>query len=104
MRARVAHLDGRLDGVQLLHAREQIPRWLPTRLNERYQPALRLAEVVLRNCSAEAGLGVVRVAAFVVSMWQVFVTTALTEALRCLPRRDPWAVPELAGHPASRQD
>lgn len=88
VRARLAHLDGRLDGVQLLHAREQIPGWLPTRLNDRYQPALRLAEVVLRNCSAEAGPGGVRVAAFVVSMWQVFedfVTTALTEALRCYP-------------------
>lgn len=88
VRARLAHLDGRLNGVQQLHAREQIPRWLPTRLNDRYQPALRLAEVVLRNCSAEAGMGGVRVAAFVVSMWQVFedfVTTALTEALRRYP-------------------
>jgi 5-methylcytosine-specific restriction enzyme subunit McrC len=88
VRARLAHLDGRLDGVQLLHAREQIPRWLQSRLNERYQPALRLAEVVLRNCSAEAGPGGVRVAAFVVSMWKVFedfVTTALTEAMRSYP-------------------
>lgn len=88
VRARLAHLDGRLDGVQLLHAHEQIPRWLPSRLNERYQPALRLAEVVLRNCSAEPGAGGVRVAAFVVSMWRVFedfVTTALTEALRRYP-------------------
>lgn len=88
VRARLAHLDGRLNGVQHLRAGEQIPRWLPTRLNDRYQPALRLAEVVLRNCSAEAGPGDVRVAAFVVSMWQVFedfVTTALTEALRCYP-------------------
>lgn len=88
VRARLAHLDGRLDGVQLLHAREQIPRWLSTRLNERYQPALRLAEVVLRNCSAEAGPGGVRIAAFVVSMWQVFedfVATSLTEALRRYP-------------------
>lgn len=85
VRARLAHLDGRLEVVQLMHAREPIPRWQPSRLNERYQPALRLAEVVLRNCSAEAGPGGVRVAAFVVSMWKVFedfVTTALTEALR----------------------
>lgn len=88
VRARLAHLDGRLDGVQLLHTREQMPRWPPSRLNERYQPALRLAEVVLRNCSAEAGPGGVRVAAFVVSMWKVFedfVTTALIEALRRYP-------------------
>ena len=88
VRARLAHLDGRLEGVQLPRAREQIPRWQPSRLNEHYQPALRLAEVVLRNCSAEAGPGGVRVAAFVVSMWKVFedfVTTALTEALRRYP-------------------
>lgn len=88
VRARLAHLDGRLEGVRLLHAHEQIPRWQPSRLNERYQPALRLAEVILRNCSAEAGPGGVRVAAFVVSMWKVFedfVTTALTEALRRYP-------------------
>jgi len=88
IRARLAHLDGRLEGVRPLHAREQIPRWQPSRLNERYQPALRLAEVILRNCSAEAGPGGVRVAAFVVSMWKVFedfVTTALTETLRQYP-------------------
>ena len=88
VRARLAHVDGRLEGVRLLHAREPIPRWQPSRLNERYQPALRLAEVILRNCSAEAGPGGVRVAAFVVSMWKVFedfVTTALTEALRRYP-------------------
>lgn len=88
VRARLAHLDGQLDGVQFLHVREQSPLWLQNRLNERYQPALRLAEVVLRNCSAEAGPGGVRVAAFVVSMWQVFedfVTTALTESLRRYP-------------------
>ncbi len=88
VRARLAHLDGRLEGVRPLHAQEQIPRWQPSRLNERYQPALRLAEVILRNCSAEAGPGGVRVAAFVVSMWKVFedfVTTALTETLRQYP-------------------
>lgn len=88
VRARLAHLDGRLEGVRPLHAREQIPRWQPSRLNERYQPALRLGQVILRNCSAEAGPGGVRVAAFVVSMWKVFedfVTTALTEALRQYP-------------------
>lgn len=88
MRARLAHLDARLPGVTPLRPRELPPRWFPSRLNERCQPALRLAEVILRNVSAQAGPGGVPVAAFVVSMWKVFedfVTTALAEALRHFP-------------------
>lgn len=87
-RSRLAHLDGRLDGVQLLRLREQYPSWLPTRLNDRYHAALRLSEVILRNCSAEPGPGGVQIAAFVVPMWKVFedfVATALTEGLRRYP-------------------
>lgn len=56
-RARLAHLDGRLDGVGVIRRGAPIPHWQPSRLNARYQPALRLAEVILRNCSAEAGPG-----------------------------------------------
>ena len=48
---RLAHLDGRLDGVTVLRFGAPLPRWVPTRLNERYQPALCLAEIVLRNVS-----------------------------------------------------
>ena len=58
--------------------------WRLTRLNARYAAALRLAEIVLRNQSAEPGPGGVSVAAFVVSMAKVFedfVTVALREAL-----------------------
>jgi 5-methylcytosine-specific restriction enzyme subunit McrC len=89
-RARLAHLDGRLAGCRLIRSGAALPGWRPTRLNERYQPALRLAEVVLRNTSAESGPGGVRVAAFVVPMWRVFeefVGTALAESLRQFPGR-----------------
>jgi 5-methylcytosine-specific restriction enzyme subunit McrC len=84
LRSRLAHLDGRLDGVQVLPAGTPLPAWRLTRLNRRYAAALRLAEIVLRNQSAEPGPGRVTVAAFVVSMAKVFedfVTVALQEAL-----------------------
>lgn len=47
-------------------------------------PALRLAEIILRNMSAEAGPGRQNVASFVVNMavvFEGFVRTALKEAL-----------------------
>jgi 5-methylcytosine-specific restriction enzyme subunit McrC len=84
LRSRLAHLDGRLDGVHVLPAGAPLPAWRLTRLNARYAAALRLAEIVLRNQSAEPGPGGVTVAAFVVSMAKVFedfVTVALQEAL-----------------------
>lgn len=84
LRSRLAHLDGRLDGVHVLPAGAPLPTWQLTRLNARYAAALRLAEIVLRNQSAEPGPGSVTVAAFVVSMAKVFedfVTVALREAL-----------------------
>lgn len=88
VRARLSHLDSKLDGVAPLRAGNHLPTWSESRLNERYIPALRLAEIVLRNMSAEAGLGRHRVASFVVNMATVFedfVTTALREALADQP-------------------
>ena len=85
---RLAHIDGRLAEVSILHHGQPIPVWQPTRLNQRYHAALRLSELILRNLSAEAGDGNVQVAAFVVNMAKVFedfVGTALTEALRRYP-------------------
>lgn len=82
--AKLAHLDSKLDGVSLLRWGSSLPAWTPSRLNDRYIPALRLAEIVLKNMSAEAGLGRHRVASFVVNMSTVFedfVATALAEAL-----------------------
>jgi 5-methylcytosine-specific restriction enzyme subunit McrC len=87
-RARLGHLDARLDGVQVLPYGEPTPSWRLTRLNVRYATALRLAEVVLRNQSAEPGPGGHTIAAFVVEMADVFedfVTTALREALAPYP-------------------
>lgn len=85
--ARLAHVDNRLSEVSLLN-RGVVPAWRPTRLNGRYHAALRLAEVILANASTEPGTGHVQVAAFVVDMAKVFedfVGTALTEALRAFP-------------------
>lgn len=89
-RRRLHHLDRRLDGVRVLVRGERPPRWTPTRVNQRYQAALRLAELVLAHTSVEAAGSGPPVASFVVSMWSVFedfVTTALTEALRQQPGR-----------------
>lgn len=86
--AKLAHLDSKLDGVSLLRWGSPLPAWTPSRLNDRYIPALRLAEIVLKNMSAEAGLGPHRVASFVVNMSTVFedfVATALTESLSKYP-------------------
>jgi 5-methylcytosine-specific restriction enzyme subunit McrC len=88
IRARLVYLDGRLDGARVLPARSALPEWRPSRINARYVPALRLAEIVLRNQSAEPGPDGVIVAAFVVSMPRVFedfVTVALREALARFP-------------------
>jgi len=88
VRSRLVHLDSKLDGVSELRFGAALPVWAETRLNERYVPALRLAEIVLRNMSAEAGLGRHAVASFVVNMATVFedfLTTALKEALDGYP-------------------
>lgn len=60
------------------------PAWLPTRLNVRYQPAVRLAELVLRGASVEHRPGDTTVSGFLLDMARVFedfVTVALREAL-----------------------
>lgn len=88
VRERLAHIDSKLDGVSALRFGAPLPAWTESRLNERYVPALRLAEIILRNMSAEAGLGRQVVASFVVNMATVFedfVTTALGEALDTYP-------------------
>lgn len=88
LRARLGHLDGRLDGVTPLMAGGLIPHWRPTRLNARYHSALRLAELVLCHQSFEVGAGGLRVGAFVVDMAKVFedfVATALAEAWSARP-------------------
>ena len=101
VRRRLLHLDARLEGAHILIPGSPIPGWTPSRLNERYQPALRLAEIVLRHGAAKPGNAGLQVASFVVSMWKVFedfVTTALTEALVSVPGRTQAQLPAyLAG-------
>lgn len=83
--ARLSHLDNRLDGVRIIRRGERLPTWRPTRLNARYASALRLAELVMRNTSAQLGDGGAEIAVFVVSMWKLFedfVSVALLEAIR----------------------
>jgi 5-methylcytosine-specific restriction enzyme subunit McrC len=87
-RASLGHFDGQLAGVSVLPPGTRLPSWRPSRLNQRDAPALRLAEIVLRNASAEAGPGDLTMAAFVVNMatvYEDFVGTALREALARFP-------------------
>ena len=101
VRRRLLHLDARLEGVHVLPNGAPIPAWSPSRLNERYQPALRLAEMVLRHGAAKPGHAGLQVASFVVTMWKVFedfVTVAITEALASIPGRTQAQLPAfLAG-------
>jgi 5-methylcytosine-specific restriction enzyme subunit McrC len=87
-RRRLLHLAARFAGVTRLLPGTPTPRWQPTRLNDRYHPALGLAEVLLRHSSTRATTAGVEMSAFVVVMWKVFedfVTAALTDAVADLP-------------------
>jgi 5-methylcytosine-specific restriction enzyme subunit McrC len=86
--SRLRQLKGKLDAVTRLPAGAPLPQWKPSRMNVRYHAVLRLAELVLRNSSAEAGEGRQQTASFVVDMAQVFedfVGTALREAMAAYP-------------------
>lgn len=85
---RLRQLKGKLDAVTRLSSGAPVPPWKPTRMNLRYHAVLRLAELILRNASAEAGEGRQRTASFVVDMAQVFedfVGTALRAAMAAYP-------------------
>ena len=89
-RAALGHLDGQLAGVTVLSPGSALPLWRESRLNARYVPALRLAELVLRTLSAETGPGRYGMASFAVDMatvFEQFVETALREALAAYPGR-----------------
>lgn len=61
------------------------PSWLPNRLNARYQPALELAELILRGRSFEHRIGGVTMTGYLFNMHTIFedfITVALSEALR----------------------
>jgi 5-methylcytosine-specific restriction enzyme subunit McrC len=80
----LAKLATQLPGVAELPAGQQVPAAPPTRLNARYQPALRLATIVLQDNSVEHRRGEVRVTGFLLDMHQVFqdyLAAALQERL-----------------------
>ncbi|MFE7747913.1 McrC family protein [Streptomyces sp. NPDC057428] len=88
VRRRLAHQRVRLTDARPLIRGQQLPRWQPSRLNSRYQPALRLAEAVLRGTSPEhrpADDEPLSVDGFLLDMnklFEDFVTVALREAFR----------------------
>lgn len=55
LRTSLRHLADRLPGVMQLRTGTPLPPWTPTRLNARYTPALRLAEMVLTDRSLSPG-------------------------------------------------
>lgn len=88
VRRRLARQRARLADALPLVRGQELPRWRPSRLNSRYQPALRLAEAVLRGTSPEhrpAGSEPLTVDGFLLDMntlFEDFVTVGLREALR----------------------
>lgn len=61
------------------------PSWQPSRLNARYVPALRIAEMILDGHSFEQRVGTLLVSGFLVNMAKIFedfVCVALREALK----------------------
>ncbi|MFI0805459.1 5-methylcytosine restriction system specificity protein McrC [Amycolatopsis lurida] len=90
LRARLRHFDVVLAAATPLTAGAPIPAWQATRLNHRYVPAMRIAELVLRYQSFEVGTGDLAVAAFVANMATVFenfIGSALREAWAYRPGR-----------------
>ncbi|MFF1692072.1 McrC family protein [Streptomyces sp. NPDC058257] len=84
VRRRLAHQRFRLADAAPLVRGQKLPLWQPSRLNSRYQPALRLAEAVLRGTSPEHRTGPLALDGFLLDMNQLFedfVTVALREAL-----------------------
>ncbi len=102
LRHRLLRLDAQLDGVTRVAPRSVLEPWYPTRLNSRLFPALRLAEVIWRSSSFEAGDDDLAVSGFVIDMAKVFedfVCTALGRALvgragGSVRTQDPWALDE----------
>ena len=74
------------------YQRGAIPDFSFNRLNRHYEPAIRLAQLILRSTSIELSRGGVRTASFLVDMNKVFedfMVTALREALRVTERDFP---------------
>ncbi|MFF3613097.1 McrC family protein [Streptomyces sp. NPDC002580] len=85
VRRRLRHHRGRLlDAQPLIPGSRDLPQWRASRLNLRYQPALRLAETVLRGLSVEHMSGQITIDGYLFDTHKIFedfVCTALREAL-----------------------
>lgn len=85
VRRRLRHHRGRLlDAEPLIPGNRDLPKWRASRLNLRYQPALRLAETVLRGLSVEHLGGRITIDGYLFDTHKIFedfVCTALREAL-----------------------
>ncbi|MFF3963019.1 McrC family protein [Streptomyces griseorubiginosus] len=87
VRRRLLHQRARLAEVTVIVRGQTLPTWQPSRLNSRYQHALRLARIVLENASIEHERGELRVDGFLFDMnrlFEDFVTVALREACHVL--------------------
>jgi len=71
-RQRLLRLRLQLAEVTLLGRGAPWPRWTPSRLNRRYQPALRLADIVLAGDSFEHRVGDLTVTGFTFDMWRIY--------------------------------
>jgi 5-methylcytosine-specific restriction enzyme subunit McrC len=82
---RLRHLLGRMADVRPLVPGQSMPTTPPSRLNAHYQPVLTLARMILLSRSVDVLDAGVRATGFLVNMnavFEEFVTTALTHALR----------------------
>lgn len=94
LRRRLRHLNGRLADVSRLVPGQRLPTVTPSRLNQRYQPALALARMILTARSIDISNSRVKASGFLINMntaFEDFVTVALTRALapfggRCKPQ------------------
>ena len=72
VRARLRHLTGRLVGVGEVERHQVLQGVQFTRLNERYRPAVRLAQAILAGTSLEQATGAYQGVAFLFDMNRVF--------------------------------
>ncbi|WP_203993543.1 McrC family protein [Sphaerisporangium rufum] len=94
--ALLRHLAGRLVGVTPIRPGALLPPWWHTQLNERYVPALQLAELILAGASLQPeGSQAIQIDGFILNMAQIFerfltrrLTTALPQhSLRCVSQQ-----------------
>jgi 5-methylcytosine-specific restriction enzyme subunit McrC len=84
-RRRLLRLRALLDEIDVLARPREVKAPPFTRLNERYRPALRLGELILRASSIEISRGAISSTAFLFDMNRVFedfVSTSLRESLQ----------------------